>query len=116
MAAFGYARAADTAQRLIAAFGQSMTLIKRENVGTTLDPVHVETEYPVTGVDLEVGETDPVAMVAVTRRKVYLAPDAEPPALTDRIRIGATENTIASVSTLAPGGTVVFYEVDLGTP
>lgn len=114
---FDYARAAATATRLIARFGQSATLRQITTSGDEWAPTTAETDTTITAVDLNQRVRDASGtLVGQTMRTLYVSTAADvTPAKADKVVIGGTEHEISEVRELNPGGTAVMYEVDLAT-
>jgi hypothetical protein len=118
MAAFDYARPKATADRLIARYGQSATLRRPTSSGTAYNPTEGEPDdHPVTVVvtDYSNREIDGTRVLA-TDKKVLLAVDdlAITPTPADKLLIGGVSHSIVSpVRPLAPGGTVLYYELQV---
>ncbi|WP_146617680.1 hypothetical protein [Rhodoplanes serenus] len=116
MSAFDYARSRATADRLIARFGQSGA-IRRAGApsGDPWNPTAGEsTDHPCALVVLayDTREIDGT-LIRSSDRKVLVAAGglAVEPTAADRIVIGGTALEIVRVAPLAPGGTVVLYEI-----
>lgn len=112
---FDYARAAQTAQRLITRFGQTATLRQVSKGGDDWAPSLTETDTSVTVVDLNREVRDATGtLTGQTKRTLYVSTSAGvTPAKGDKVVIGGTEHEIEAVRTLSPGGTTVMWEVDL---
>ncbi len=112
---FNYAAARATAERLIARFGQSATLRKVSRSGTAYAPTIDETDTTITVVDLNQRVRDQSGtLIGQSQRTLYVSTSAGVvPEKDDKVVIGGTEHEIGEVRALSPGGTVVFYEVDL---
>jgi len=115
MAVFNYARSQATAERLILRFGQAATLKKIVNSGTEYAPMQTPTDTQITVVDLNHRERDASgALVAQTRRTLLVSTSASvTPEKADTVLIGGTWHEISEVRSLAPGGTLILWEVDL---
>ena len=116
MPAFDYTRSRATADRLIARFGQAGA-VRRSGApsGDPWNPVPGSpTDHPCTLVDLDytAREIDGT-LIRATDRKVLVAAGglAVEPSVADRIVIAGTALEIVRVSPLAPGGTIVMYEI-----
>lgn len=129
---FDYAKSRATASRLILRFGQPATLRKIENVGDEWTPTQTETDTTITAVDLnEQVRDNSGTLVGRTRRTLYVSTSAGiAPAKGDKVFVGLDKGAVAAlteqeqsevihevdeVRPLAPGGTDVFWEVDLVT-
>lgn len=114
---FNYARAAETALRLLTTFGQSVTMTRTvvggydPNTGVT-SPDQVTTAT-VKAAILPYSNGDKLAVGDMVRqgdRKVYIAPGTfAPDALTRLTEADGTVWQLESVEPLAPAGTVVLY-------
>lgn len=112
---FDYARIRGTAERLLERFGQTATLLKPgEMVGPEWDrEPGLATEYTITVVDENnmrrdmsgtlIGEAVHALIVSTSARVE--------PEQADRVRIGGRVLEITEVRPLAPGGTVLLWEV-----
>lgn len=101
---FDYARAQQTAERLITYFGQSGTLKH--------DAVDYPVKFAVTDYSMrEIGN----GVIAAGDRRVYLEPiDFQPRANEDLLFIdGVAHKIIHPVRKLDPAGTVVYYELQV---
>lgn len=112
---FDYARARATAERLIAKFGQDVTLIQITNAGTEWAPKHAETLTTIKAVDLSEQQRDASGtLIGQVRRTLYISASASvTPGKGDKVMINGIEHEIAEVRPLAPGGVDVFWEADL---
>lgn len=114
MTAFDYARSKATADRLIARFGQSATLRRQTNTGTSYQPTITTTDYACTIVvlDYDLREIDG-ARVLATDKKVLLAKGslAIEPTTADKLLIGGVAHSLIDVRPLSPAGTVVLYQL-----
>jgi hypothetical protein len=112
--AFNWARAQNTAERLITKFGYSDGKIIREiNVGTKYDPVKVPQEYDckLVVLDYEDRKVDGKLILRSDKLIYVSAKDlAIQPSTNDKIFAGKTYNII-DVKPLNPAGIPVFYEV-----
>lgn len=116
MAAFDYDNARTTAERLIAKFGQKGTLRRITSTGPDYDPVQTSEDFACSLVDLDqsqahVGDT----LIQRGDRMVYLSTEglSIAPTLADRLLIGGTEHSIVDIQPLSPGGTVVFWQLQV---
>lgn len=113
---FDYAKSKATATRLIAKFGQAGKISRTS--GGTGDPWNpstpTTTEYDATFAVLEWDQKDiDGTLVKQGDRKIVLSATglAIVPTTTDKIVIGGTPHVIGHVKPLAPGGTVVLFEL-----
>lgn len=115
--AFDYSRSVASANRLVTHFGASMTLERWENGGTPSRPNMVKTESTITAVILDKEEHDEPNQAQRSRQMAYIAPNAATaPQANDIIEDPSGRRfEVVSVQTLAPEGTVVLYQADLGT-
>ncbi|MBN8951444.1 MULTISPECIES: hypothetical protein [unclassified Rhizobium] len=116
MAAFDYDRARATAARLIAKFGQKGSLRRTTNAGPDYDPVQTSEDFDCSLVDLDQSQAH-VADTLIQRgdRMVYLSTEglSITPMLSDRLLIGGVEHAIVDIQPLSPGGTVVFWQLQV---
>lgn len=115
--AFDYSRSVARANRLIAKFGQSMTLERQTNAGTPSRPAMVKATSAVTAVIFDKDQRDATGQVTQTRQMAYIAPSATTAPLPNDVLVASDGQRfeIVSVSPLNPGGTVVMYQADIGT-
>lgn len=114
MAGFDYARARATAERLIAKFGQAGAIRRIVASGPSYDPTLTPVDHPCKLVDLDIDErTIDGTLVMRGDRMVYLSTEGLgiTPELSDKVLIGGVEHAIKNVLPLAPGGTVVFWQL-----
>ena len=115
MSAFDYGRSRETADRLIARFGQPGAIRRRAPSGPyASDGAGAPTEHPCSLVvtDYSLRERD-ASSIEANDRKVLVAAgtlDIEPQE-DDALLSGAAEFAIVNVKAVAPGGTVVLYEI-----
>lgn len=120
---FDYAATAANARRLLANFGQPVTLTRQ--TGGTHDPVTGQTSgetpatYTTDGVLLNYGTKESgelrragVDIVSTDRKLICGTFDVEP-ALSDVITAGGKDWTIMRTKTLDPAGTSVLHEIQL---
>ncbi|NLR96623.1 hypothetical protein HGP17_07230 [Rhizobium sp. P38BS-XIX] len=116
MVAFDYDRTRATAARLIARFGQKGSLRRITNTGPDYDPVQTSEDFDCSLVDLDQSQAH-VADTLIQRgdRMVYLSTEglSITPMLSDRLLIGGVEHAIVDIQPLSPGGTVVFWQVQV---
>jgi hypothetical protein len=112
---FDYARARATAARLIASFGQTVTLRKPgATAGPSYDPVPgAPDDYTAKAVDLNrlIRNMNDVTVTAVSRT-LFLDASVSP-AKGDQVQIGSEWCEITVSRPLAPGGVNVLYEVEV---
>lgn len=115
MATFDYARSEATAQRLIAFFGQDVSLIKKTNTGTAWSPTQTEETTTVKAVDLdEMARDEGQSSGTETRRKLLVSTSAGVTVEKgDKFEIASKQHEIEEVRTLRPGGTTLLYEAFL---
>lgn len=112
--AFNYVRAAATATRLIANFGQQVTLRKRTQSGSDRNPTYTNVDSTVTVVDLDIVQSNAGTSLNEQRmRKVLMSADSTVPSTNDRVLLGNEWHTLGEVMPLNPAGTVVMYEAEL---
>lgn len=123
MSKFNYARAQTTASRLIDKFGQSGTLRRMTNTGTSFDPTQTPTDYPCTLVDLEYADTLTDGMLSkvgdrdgtqIQRgdHKIYMSvTDGIEPTTSDSLQVDGAWLRIIQVKPLSPAGIDVYFEV-----
>lgn len=118
--AFNYTRAAATAQRLIASFGQSATLTKGNGVtGPAYKPTGYTdgAEHTIKAVDLNRMERDASgALTTQTRRTLYISTEGLSGVDVEKgdcVTIGSNKHEIEEVRPLAPAGVTVMWECDL---
>ncbi|AYG66763.1 MULTISPECIES: hypothetical protein [unclassified Rhizobium] len=116
MAAFDYDRTRATAERLITKFGQKGSLRRISNSGPDYDPVQASEDFPCSFVDLDQSQAH-IADTLIQRgdRMVYLSTEGLliTPTLSDRLLIGVVEHAIVDIQPLSPGGTVVFWQMQV---
>ena len=117
MAGFDYVRTKATAERLIGKFGQSATLRQVTNSGDSWAPTQTATDTTIIVVDLNERMRDSSGTLeGQTRRTLLVSTSAGvEPGKGDKVLIGGKEHEVSEVRPLAPGGTVILYEVDLAT-
>ena len=117
MTGFNYARSIATANRLIAKFGQTVTLKRVANSGSEpWNPVQTETEHPATAVIVEFEDNEiDGTLVLRTDRKALIAKGTLTiePKPGDRLVVGSVILSVVRVAPLNPGGTVVMYEAQV---
>lgn len=114
---FDYARSKATAERLIARFGQPATLRQIVNIGTEYAPTQITTNTTITVVDQNQRVRDAAGVLTSETRRTLLVSTAAgvTPAKAGKVQIGGKWHEVAQVSPLSPGGTVIFWEIDLAT-
>ena len=131
-ARFNYPRTRATAERLIARFGQSATIIRvgmpssggapepEDEPWNNPDPAPVggeetvDREDPCTLVETEYSSREvDGSLVRMTDRRLLVSTRGleEPPALSDRVRIGGRTLEVVTVKPVSPGGVVLLWEV-----
>jgi hypothetical protein len=108
---FDYAAKAETATRLIAKFGRTMTLKRKSLSGDEWAPSLENGDVAVRGVDLRIKEADlPSSLVGVVTRKILLeAKEGITVSKRDKLLIGSVTSEIEHLEKLAPAGAVVFW-------
>jgi hypothetical protein len=115
--AFDYAEAKADADEMIAEFGQTGKLRRPTTTGPAYDPTEGSpSDKACTFVVL--GYTNREidgSRVLASDKKVLLAKGslAIEPTTSDKLLIGGVVHSIVDVSPLSPGGTVVFYEMQV---
>ena len=116
MDAFDYGKTRTTAERLIAKFGQRGSLRRVVNSGPDYDPVQTSEDFLCSLVDLDQSQVH-VADTLVQRgdRMVYLSTEglSITPTLSDKVLIGGVEHALVDLQPLSPGGTVVFWQLQV---
>ncbi|NKJ04110.1 hypothetical protein [Rhizobium sp. SG741] len=116
MEAFDYGKTRATAERLIAKFGQKGSLRRINNSGPDYDPVQASDDFPCSFVDLDQSQAH-VADTLIQRgdRMVYISTEglSITPTLADKMLIGGVEHAIVDIQPLSPGGTVVFWQLQV---
>ncbi|MGV1789181.1 hypothetical protein [Rhizobium sp. A37_96] len=116
MAGFDYDRTRTTAERLIAKFGQKASLRRIASSGPDYDPVQTSEDFACSLVDLDQSQAH-IAETLIQRgdRMVYLSTEglSITPTLADKMLIGSAEHAIVDVQPLSPGGTVVFWQLQV---
>ncbi|ENN87830.1 hypothetical protein RHSP_47807 [Rhizobium freirei PRF 81] len=116
MEAFDYGKARVAAERLIAKFGQKAVLRRITSAGPDYDPVQTSEDFPCSLVDLDQSQAH-VADTLIQRgdRMVYLSTEglSVTPTLADRVLIGGAEHAIVDIQPLSPGGTIVFWQLQV---
>jgi hypothetical protein len=114
MSTFNYARARSTAQRLIARFGQAVTLRRTVDSGTAWDPVQVIQDYAIT-VAVLTYRKDLVdgSRIRATDKQVFASTEGVTvtPTVGDELIIAGLSHSIEAIAPLSPAGTVVFWEL-----
>lgn len=128
--AFDYTRAVATATRLIARFGQEVTLRQFVTAGEEWAPFRVPTDVTITAVDLNERTRDAQGtLTGETRRTLLVSTSADvTPGKGDKVAVGfdkdafillteAQQNIalheVTEVRPLSPGGIVILWELDL---
>ena len=125
MTAFDYSKPVATAKRLLARFGKRAYLRKAATSGTAYDPTSgTPRDWPITVVELQKTIRNAEGSRVTTEGHMLLVSteglDLVAPTDQDTIMIGAgqfpeqmIENKIRNVDPLAPGDTVILYEIEL---
>ena len=118
--AFDYTKTRATAERLIARFGQDVTLTKRAKYGEDWNPTLIPTGHTVKAVDLNTvnlisGSTAFLSRVQSESTRTLLVSTSAGvnPSSEDTVTINSVEHKISEVRPLSPGGIVLMFEVDL---
>lgn len=114
MAQFDYARARQTAERLIAKFGTAGAIRRTVTSGPDYDPEITDTDYACTLVTLEyddakvdgtlIRKTDKLIYVSTAGLSITLAES-------DKVVAAGEVYAIENLKPLSPAGIVVYYEV-----
>ncbi|WP_267550075.1 hypothetical protein [Rhizobium rhizogenes] len=116
MEVFDYGKARATAERLIAKFGQRGSLRRITSAGPDYDPVQISEDFACLLVDLDHNQTH-IGDTLIQRgdRLVYLSTKglSITPTLADKVLIGGVEHAIVDLQPLSPGGTVVFWQLQV---
>ncbi|MBB3381793.1 MULTISPECIES: hypothetical protein [unclassified Rhizobium] len=116
MVAFDYDKVRSTAERLIAKFGQKGSLRRIASAGPDYDPVQTSEDFACSFVDLDQSQVH-VADMLIQRgdRMIYLSTEglSITPTLADKVLIGGIEHAIVDIQPLSPGGTVVFWQLQV---
>jgi len=116
MAAFDYDKVRATAARLITKFGQKGSLRRITGAGPDYDPVQTSEDFACSFVDLDRSQAH-VANTLIQRgdRMLYLSTEglSITPTSADKVLIGGTEHAIVDIQPLSPGGTVVFWQLQV---
>lgn len=111
---FNYAKTRATAERLIAKFGQSATLVKSTASGTAYNPALTDASYSLTLVVMNYSQSEiDGTMIVRGDKKVYVSTSglSVAPVVGDRLTIESIRHQVVRVMPLSPAGTVVFWEV-----
>ena len=114
MNGFEYARLQATAHRLIAKFGQTGTVTRLVNSGTSYDPIQTPVEYPCQLVVLEYEDSKiDGTLIKRSDKMIYVSMAGLASGLeqSDKIAVGTDEYSIESLTPLNPAGTVLYWEV-----
>lgn len=113
--AFNYQNSRATAERLIANFGQNVTLVKITSDGASYSPSVSETSYTVVAVDLnETNRNAPGSLNEKTTRMLLISTSAGVvPETNDRVTIDGETHTLGMVKPFAPGGVKVLHEAEI---
>lgn len=116
MSGFDYGRSKATADRLIARFGQVGQLQRVTKGGTPYNPTETTSYVDATIVvlDYDVREIDGSRVLATDKKVLMAKKDlAITPTTSDRLLIGGVAHPIVDVRPLAPGGTVVLWQLQV---
>lgn len=116
MDAFDYGKTRATAERLIAKFGQRGSLRRVVNSGPDYDPVQTSEDFLCSLVDLDQSQVHVAdTLVQSGDRMVYLSTEglSITPTLPDKVLIGGVEYAIVDIQPLSPGGTVMFWQLQV---
>lgn len=114
MATFNYARAVQTASRLIALFGADATLLRASTSGPAYDPVTTETEHACVAVALTYSLLErATTLVQEGDRRILISTAGLTitPTTADRLTFGGVTYSLQSVDPLSPASTVLLWEV-----
>ncbi len=116
MTGFNYGRAKATADRMIAKFGQTVTLRQPTTSGPAYDPTTSFTDHEASGVleSYTASEIDGTRIRA-TDKKLMLAKGALSvgPGLDYIVLIGGEAHNVVSIDVLSPGGVVVMWTLQV---
>lgn len=126
MSSFNYLRSRDTADRLIQKFGMSAVLVRPVTSGPIYDPtIGTPQKYPlkIAVINWSKSEQDSGRVLSEDKKLLMSAKSlVVQPALSDKIEIVGIPHWIVGpekngygITPLAPGGTVVYYEVHCRT-
>ena len=121
MPAFDYAAARETAQRLIDRFGQDGTVNRTTVSGGVVSPVSTAKRQAVRLVDMRREEmSDRWSLTGALRRVLTVSTEGVPESFgditrSDTITVGGDELQVLEVHPFSPGGTVLYWEVHVGT-
>ncbi|MFP1634091.1 hypothetical protein ACLB6G_20365 [Zhengella sp. ZM62] len=113
---YDYTRPEATAQRLIAKFGQSVTLTKVTKVWNDWNPGVNLTEYSATGAVMDYADREiDGTVIKAGDKRVYLSTEGltVEPDTTDTLTVGGVVHSIIRVDPLNPGGTVVMWTLQV---
>lgn len=114
MNGFEYARLQATAHRLIAKFGQTGTVTRLVNSGTSYDPTQTPTTFScqLVVLDYEDSKVDGT-MIKRSDKTIYVSTAGLTSGLeqSDKITVGTDEYSIESLKPLNPAGMVLYWEV-----
>src|SRR6056297_1781780 len=109
--AYDYSSLKETADRLIARFGKSATLVTLTNSGTDYDPTVTESTTAITLVEIGYSLTNRNESLVQVGDKIFLVQAAAEPATDDKIRLDGADDNMVDTQPLSPGATVMLYEV-----
>lgn len=110
--AFDYSGLKATAERLIARFGQSATLVKTTTSGPDYDPTTTTSESDITLVETDYSMTNRNETLVQAGDKIWIvSTDGLEPKLEDKIKLGGVTYYPQDVQPLNPGGTTLMFTV-----
>src|SRR5690606_35658045 len=106
-----YARLEATANRLIAQYGKTATLIRMTASGPAHDPQIVETPHTVAMVETGYSLTNRNETLVLAGDKLGIISTAgEAPIMADKIEIDSIRYSFVDIKPLNPGGTTLIHE------
>jgi len=108
---FDYSNLKATADRLIARFGKTATLVTFTTSGTDYDPVITETDTSITLVELNYSLTNRNESLVQTGDKIWLVQAAAAPSSSDKIELDGTRYSMVDIQPVSPGATTLLFEV-----
>ena len=109
--AYDYSSLKATADRLIARFGKTATLVTRTKSGTDYNPTITDSPASVTVVELNYSLTNRDGSLIQQGDKMFLMKAAAAPDMESKIRLGSTDYMMVDVKEIAPGATTLLFEV-----
>ncbi len=114
MATFDYVPLQATARRLIVKFGQTGTVTRLVNTGTSYDPTQTPTTFScqLVVLDYEDSKVDGT-MIKRSDKMIYVSTAGLTSGLeqSDKITVGVEEYSIERLKPLNPAGTLLYWEV-----